>query len=75
MIKITIDPNAISLGDIEDGDKLQSITEVIDWLVKFTGADREELRHLKLGEIKELMQNIQDELTLQFQLPKAKRRR
>lgn len=68
---LNIDPEALTVGDLEDLEEALKVKQIIDWLVKHAGADAAQVRALPARELRAVMVNIKTQLAGAYDLPKA----
>lgn len=66
-IKLEIDVENLTIGDQMDLEQAQSATVICDWLVAHAGVTLEQLRPLKLKELKTLVEVIGQQLAAGLQ--------
>lgn len=57
-LKLTIDVDDLTIGDQMDLEEAKTAGDICRWLVTHAGADMQELRALKLRELKTLAETI-----------------
>lgn len=57
-IRLSIDVDALTVGDQMQLEKATTVTQLVDWFVKHAGADVEELQALPLREIRTLAEQV-----------------
>lgn len=70
-MKLEIDVNALTVGDIEALEDMRKLKDLIAWLVKHAGANADELRALPARELKDVQAQVQAAITAGLALPKA----
>jgi hypothetical protein len=69
-LKIVIDPEALSWGDIEDLEQASSLRAIGDWLAAHGGVDRSALRGLPAPEVRDFISRVRDQLKAALDIPK-----
>jgi hypothetical protein len=70
-LKITIDVDALTIGDQMDLEAVSSATDICRWLVAHAGVTMEQLRPLKLNELKGVIAKLTAELKAQIEPSKS----
>lgn len=61
-LKLTIDVDALTVGDQMDLEAATTMTALVQWLVDHAGAEMAELRALTLAELRTLAETIGEQL-------------
>lgn len=70
-IKIEVDIDALTIGDLEDLETSQTAHQIMDWLEKNAKADRRQIRNLPLRQLRNLGKFVSSKLNEELAVPKA----
>ena len=71
MLKLTIDTDTLSLGDVEELETLKKVGDITRWLVAHAGVTAEQVKAVPVKELKGVMQQVNAAIGESIGLPKA----